>query len=137
MAKKNFKLYYTSSEVAEALGEEVATIYYWERAYDVKLPISKSGNKRYREEELNLMRIIRYLVRERKLTSKGVKEALRSGNFEGLTRHAEALLNLRRAADVLGEMISVMDKYRQQSIRRKVLSQSAIIEDSDDDKVPK
>lgn len=121
MASKNLKLYYSSKEVAELLDEDVSTIYYWEKAYDLKLPTSQTSSRtRYRREDIELMRKIKHLIRDKKLTSDGVKAALAFGDQEEIDRKAKALQHLKEALSTVETMIQQVDAYRLKSQKRKL-----------------
>ncbi len=121
MDKKQFKLYYNVKEVAELVGEEVSTIYYWEKAYDLTLPEAKtSAKRRYRKQDVDKMLLIKHLVRDKKLTNHGVKRALQVGNIDVLTRRAEAMELLNSSLDTISTMISELDAYQSELQRLKV-----------------
>ncbi len=121
MASKNFKLYYSAKEVAEMLEEEVSTIYYWEKKYDLNLSVSKvSSKRRYRLSDIELMRKIKHLVRDKKLTSEGVQQALSVENQEGLDQRAKAMLHLKQSLATVESMIRQMDAYRLKSQKRQL-----------------
>lgn len=121
MASKNFKLYYSAKEVAELLDEDISNIYYWEKAYNLKLPTSKtSARKRFRHEDIELMRKIKHLIRDKKLTSDGVKAALAFGDQEEIDRKAKALQHLKEALSTVEAMIQQVDTYRMKSQKRKL-----------------
>lgn len=116
MASKNLKLYYSAKEVAEMLEEDISTIYYWEKKYDLNLSMSKvSSKRRYRLSDIELMRKIKHLVRDKKLTSEGVQQALSLENQEGLDQRAKAMLHLKQSLATVESMIRQMDAYRLKS----------------------
>lgn len=121
MASKKLKLYYSAKEVAEMLEEEVSTIYYWEKKYDLNLSVSKvSSKRRYRLSDIELMRKIKHLVRDKKLTSEGVQQALSVENQEGLDQRAKAMLHLKQSLATVESMIRQMDAYRLKSQKRQL-----------------
>ncbi len=121
MASKNLKLYYSAKEVAEMLEEDISTIYYWEKKYDLNLSMSKvSSKRRYRLSDIELMRKIKHLVRDKKLTSEGVQQALSLENQEGLDQRAKAMLHLKQSLATVESMIRQMDAYRLKSQKRQL-----------------
>lgn len=121
MASKNLKLYYSAKEVAELLEEDISTIYYWEKKYDLNLSMSKvSSKRRYRLSDIELMRKIKHLVRDKKLTSEGVQQALSLENQEGLDQRAKAMLHLKQSLATVESMIRQMDAYRLKSQKRQL-----------------
>ncbi|KXB36834.1 hypothetical protein HMPREF1869_00573 [Bacteroidales bacterium KA00251] len=121
MASKNLKLYYSAKEVAEMLEEDISTIYYWEKKYDLNLSMSKvSSKRRYRLSDIELMRKIKHLVRDKKLTSEGVQQALSLENQEVLDQRAKAMLHLKQSLATVESMIRQMDAYRLKSQKRQL-----------------
>lgn len=121
MASKNLKLYYSAKEVAEMLEEDISTIYYWEKKYNLNLSMSKvSSKRRYRLSDIELMRKIKHLVRDKKLTSEGVQQALSLENQEGLDQRAKAMLHLKQSLATVESMIRQMDAYRLKSQKRQL-----------------
>ena len=120
MAPKNVKLYYSATEVAELLDEPVATIGYWEKTYRINAPVSAKGVKRYRPKEVEKLKQIRYLVRNKHLSRKGVEAALATKEGDALTRRAEALRLLERAATEIDEMLQMMDRYRFSGVKSRI-----------------
>ena len=71
------QLYYTIRQVSEAIGENPHVIRYWEKSFPGVQPAkTKSGQRRYRTEDLALLQRIRRLLREDGLTVAGVKRKL-------------------------------------------------------------
>lgn len=121
MASKNLKLYYSAKEVAEMLEEDISTIYYWEKKYDLNHSMSKvSSKRRYRLSDIELMRKIKHLVRDKKLTSEGVQQALSLENQEVLDQRAKAMLHLKQSLATVESMIRQMDAYRLKSQKRQL-----------------
>lgn len=121
MASKNLKLYYSAKEVAEMLEEDISTIYYWEKKYNLNLSMSKvSSKRRYRLSDIELMRKIKHLVRDKKLTSEGVQQALSLENQEVLDQRAKAMLHLKQSLATVESMIRQMDAYRLKSQKRQL-----------------
>lgn len=71
------QLYYTIRQVSEALGENPHVIRYWEKSFPVVRPEkTKTGQRRYRTEDLALLQRIRRMLRDEGLTVEGVKRRL-------------------------------------------------------------
>tara|TARA_A100000164_G_C21410237_1_gene541806 strand:+ start:118 stop:489 length:372 start_codon:yes stop_codon:yes gene_type:complete len=89
-SKENSK-YKTIGEVAEILklvdkkkgSLSTHTIRFWEKEFKQIKPKIFSGNRRYYDEKsINLLKKIKYLLKEKGMTLNGVKKVLNSGNSD-------------------------------------------------------
>jgi len=63
------KLYYSISEVSEILEEEQHILRYWEKEFpQLKPKKNRGGNRSYSKNDLNILKVIKRLIREDKLT---------------------------------------------------------------------
>ena len=85
--------YKTIGEVAKAIdlvnkktgNVETHTIRYWESQFRQIKPIVKAGNRRYySNKDLKIIKHIKYLLKDKGLTIKGVKKILNSKDSRGL-----------------------------------------------------
>ncbi|MCF8193691.1 MAG: MerR family transcriptional regulator [Bacteroidota bacterium] len=66
------KLYYNIREVADSLGLNPSLLRYWETEFPMLQPKkNRKGNRMYTEKDLELLRQIHYLLKERRFTIKG------------------------------------------------------------------
>ena len=73
----NKKMYYSISEVCELTGLEQHVLRYWEAEIPQLRPKKNSaGNRAYREKDIELIRRIKYLLYDEKLSIQGVKQRL-------------------------------------------------------------
>lgn len=73
------RLYYSISEVSQLVDEEQYVLRYWETEFEQLRPQkNRAGNRIYTDKELDLLRTIKYLLREKRFTIDGAKEHLRS-----------------------------------------------------------
>lgn len=93
------KLYYSISEASETIGENTTTIRFWSNRFQRFLNPKRNakGNRLFVENELEILKRIKYLTRdcglsleatERKLASKG-------GDDDKLLKIRESLLQIR------------------------------------------
>lgn len=108
---KQLKLYYSHKEIAQELGEEVSTIYYWEKAFKLRLPASSSGGRRFDHKNREIMATIKYLVRHKHLTAEGVAQALEQ-RYDTEERHARAMRGLCEVAEEIKLLIKAADSFR-------------------------
>lgn len=81
------KLYWSTKELAEHLGEPIHTVRYWEREFSsfLKPRTTISGRYQYSREDLKTAALIKHLLREKHYTIAGAKDYLRnrkSGNMD-------------------------------------------------------
>ncbi len=71
------KLYYSISEVSKFVDEEQHILRYWEKEFSQLKPRkNRGGNRIYSEKDVQLIKIIKNLLRSEKLSLKGAKEQL-------------------------------------------------------------
>ncbi|WP_423737120.1 MerR family transcriptional regulator [Chitinophaga caseinilytica] len=83
------KQYYSISEVAGMFRVNTSLIRYWENEFDILQPKkNRKGDRLFRQEDIQHLKLIYHLLRERKYTIEGAKQKLRedkriaSRNFE-------------------------------------------------------
>ena len=73
------KQYYKIKEVAEILDVPQSTLRFWEKEFPMIKPIRSSHNIRYyRPQDIELLRIIHYLIKDKGLKIEAAREQLRS-----------------------------------------------------------
>ena len=92
------KKYYSIGEVASMLDVKPSLIRFWETEFpQLKPRKNRKGNRVYTEKEIDQLKQIYYLVKERGYTLKGAKEKLKQNpkdlEYEQKTR--ETLLKVR------------------------------------------
>jgi len=71
------KLYHSIGEVCEMLGLEAHVLRYWESEFKMLRPSkNKSGNRAYREKDIRILRLIKYLLYEEGYTIEGADRKL-------------------------------------------------------------
>lgn len=75
------KLYYSITEVGKEVDEETHILRYWEKEFEQLNPRKNAaGNRIYTEEDIAIVREIKKLIRDEKLSLSGAKE--RMHNFD-------------------------------------------------------
>jgi DNA-binding transcriptional MerR regulator len=78
------KMFYTIKEVSDLVGENESTLRFWEGEFkDIRPRRSTGGKRLYADTDIELLRKIKYLLRERKFSIDGAKEHL-AGKTEEL-----------------------------------------------------
>jgi len=71
------KLYYSISQVSELVDEEQHILRYWEKEFEqLKPKKNRGGNRIYSEKDVQVIKIIKKLIRSDKLSLRGAKENL-------------------------------------------------------------
>lgn len=77
------KIFYTISEVADMLGVNQSLIRFWEKEFDILKPQkNKKGNRLFKQQDIDNLRLIFHLVKERGMTLKGAKLKLQNNKQE-------------------------------------------------------
>ncbi len=72
------KLYYAIGEVADMFGVNASLIRFWEKEFDVLKPKKNAkGNRLFTQEDVDNLKIIHHLVKDRGYTLQGAREKLK------------------------------------------------------------
>lgn len=72
------KKYFSISEVAEMFGVAPSLIRYWEGEFEIIRPKKdRKGNRRFTKEDINKIRLVFHLVKEKGYTLQGAKEVIK------------------------------------------------------------
>ncbi|MGA2823174.1 MAG: MerR family transcriptional regulator [Bacteroidales bacterium] len=105
-AGKIEKIYYTIGEVAELFEVNPSLIRFWENEFDFLNPQkNKKGNRLFTKEDINKIRIIYHLVKEKGYTLQGAREKIKQ-NKEGVEKQVEIIDSLQRIKNFLLELKS-------------------------------
>lgn len=100
------KLFYTMGEVAEMFDVRASLLRHWETQFPQLRPTrNKKGNRLYTSRDLEILKRIYLLVKERGMTLDGAKRTLRQQRGgERVDRDAELLERLQRIRSLLVEV---------------------------------
>lgn len=103
------KLYYTIRQISEVLGERPHVIRYWEKIFPVRPAKTRTGQRRYRADDLVLLQGIRRMLRDEGLTVDGAKKRLdrRSRLAEQADSLGAVRQDLQQALDILQGKVGV------------------------------
>ncbi|MDO4756843.1 MAG: MerR family transcriptional regulator [Parabacteroides sp.] len=106
---KNLKLYFSIKEVAQMFDINESTLRFWEKEFNQIRP-RKTGNgtRSYRKEDIESIRLIYHLVKERGMTLAGARQKLKQ-NPETTIRHEEIVNRLKQIKDELLELKEAFD----------------------------
>jgi len=75
------KLYYSISEVGKLVDEEHYVLRYWETEFEQLRPQkNRAGNRIYTQKDIAVIKMIRYLLREKRYTIDGAKSIMKEFN---------------------------------------------------------
>ncbi len=103
------KIFFTIGEVAAMLGVTPSSIRYWESNFDELTPQKSTGGTRlFSQNDIETLKLINYLVKERGLTIKGAQMKLKS-NREDTMNNWEVVNRLKAVREKLLEIKNQME----------------------------
>ncbi len=89
------KMYYRIGDVAEVLGVPASTLRFWEKEFTIIKPKRNAKNVRlYTPKDIETIRMIYYLVKEKGLKLNAAQEEIRH-NRDGVDKRFEVVQKLR------------------------------------------
>ena len=112
----DLKLYYSIGEVSQMCGITETKLRYWEREIPQLKPKKAGRNiRQYTKEDLEIVRLIQHLLKERGMTIEGVRKRL-SKNKEAASKDAEVVERLRGIRQKLVQMRDALDAFTYQQV---------------------
>jgi len=106
--KKKQKLYYSIKEVAKMFNVAESLLRFWEKEFDIISPKkTEKGIRQYKASDIEDIRLVHHLVKERKLTLAGAKLKLKNDK-ESSVRTAEMA---RRLKSIRSELVSLQKAF--------------------------
>ena len=107
--KKDLKLYYSIGEVARMFDVNESLLRYWEKEFPIISPKKAGGNiRQYRKEDIENIRLIYHLVKEKGMTLQGAKQRLQA-NKERTIQTAEVVNRLKEIREELVKLRNSLD----------------------------
>jgi DNA-binding transcriptional MerR regulator len=98
------KVYYTMGEVAELFEVNPSLIRFWEKEFDILHPVkNKKGNRLFTHEDIDNLKVIYHLVKEKGYTLQGAREKIRA-NREDVEKQMEIIGSLEKIKGFLLEL---------------------------------
>ena len=90
------KLFYSISEVADILGESVSLVRFWSNSFPkyIKPERNAKGNRLYTSDDIDVLKQVHYLVKDKGMTLEGVAKTLGAAR-KGVDRSVKALESLK------------------------------------------
>ena len=99
--RKIEKVYYTIGEVSELFEVNPSLIRFWEKEFDILKPQkNKKGNRLFTRQDLENLKVIYHLVKERGYTLQGAREKIKQ-NKEGIEKNVEIIESLQQIRQYL------------------------------------
>ena len=101
MDESTEKKYYKIKEVAELLNIPQSTLRYWEKEFPQVKPIrTKSGQRFYSPQDIETLKIIKFLLRTKRLKIEAAKDQLRSSH-KNISNRVKIIEELQEIKDSL------------------------------------
>ena len=98
------KVYFTIGEVAEEFNVATSLIRFWETEFDILNPKkNKKGNRQFTRSDIQKLKLIYHLVKERGFTLQGAKEMIKN-NPEELQGKMEMIESLQKVKGFLNKL---------------------------------
>ncbi len=102
--KKDRKMFYSMGEVAEMFDVNASMIRYWENKFDILKPHkNKKGNRMFTPADVDNLKVIYHLVKEKGMTLEGAARMIRERR-EGVIRDMEVIERLMSMRSMLQEI---------------------------------
>ncbi len=104
------KLYYAIGEVSELFNVAPSLIRFWETEFDIIKPKkNRKGNRQFTREDIDNIRTIYHLVKEKGFTLQGAKEMIRN-DARAIKNKMDMIASLNR---IRSFMVELRDKLPQ------------------------
>ena len=93
---KDLKLYYSIGEVAQMFNVTETLLRFWEKEFPtIKPQKAGRGIRQYTKADLEQVRLVYHLAKERGMTLQGARDAIRRDKSKGINRNIEVIEKLK------------------------------------------
>ncbi len=111
---KQEKIFYSISEVADMFDVNESLLRYWEKEFPSINPAKTAkGTRQYRKEDIEAVRLVFHLVKDKGLTLAGAKQKLKE-NKDGVVKNEEIIFRLKNVRDELLTLKNEFDEMEKQ-----------------------
>jgi Predicted transcriptional regulators len=111
---KQEKLFYSIKEVADMFNVSQPLLRYWENEFPgINPPRTPKGTRQYREKDIEEIRLIHHLLKERGMTIEGARRKLKE-NRESVAQTGEVVARLKNIRDELMKLKTEFDEMEEQ-----------------------
>ena len=119
------KLYYSMGEVAEMFDVTPALIRHWESQFDcIKPHRNKKGNRLFTPEDVEKLKHIYHLVKERGMTLKGANQVLKRGKKDDVAQRLELMERLQK---IRATLVEVREELKG-NVAGEIFTQDGVVE---------
>lgn len=113
---KKLKIYYSISEVAQMFNVNESTLRFWEKEFPQLNP-KKAGRgvRQYKAEDIEVVKLIHYLVKERGMTLPGARQRMKN-NKETTMQNFEVVERLKAIREELVGMRDALDAFTYEQV---------------------
>ncbi|MBQ8674020.1 MAG: MerR family transcriptional regulator [Bacteroides sp.] len=113
---KNLKIYYSISEVAQMFGVRETLLRFWEKEFPQLKP-KRAGRdvRQYTREDIEVVKLIHHLVKERGMTIPGARRRLKD-NREATVKNFEVVDRLKAIRDELMNMKLALNAFTYEDV---------------------
>ena len=113
---KKLKIYYSISEVAQMFNVNESTLRFWEKEFPQLNPKKAGRNiRQYRKEDIETVKLIYHLVKERGMTLPGARQRLKD-NKNNTLRNFEIVERLKSIREELVSMRNALDAFTYEEV---------------------
>ena len=106
---KDNKLYYSIGEISKILKLNTSLIRFWEKEFEIIKPKKNlRGNRVFTKNDLENIRLIHHLLKEKKYTIQGAKKKIRE-NKDGAKKNLAIIQNLK---DIRNDLTQIRDELK-------------------------
>ena len=121
------KIYYSMGEVAEMFDVRPSLIRHWETQFACLKPHkNQKGNRMFTEADIEKIKQIYHLVKERGMTLKGAAQVMRRSSQDDLARQTQLLEHLQR---IRATLVEVREEL-------KMSGAEQVVDDGEDEELP-
>ncbi len=115
---KDLKLYYSISEVAQMFDVNESLLRFWEKEFP-QLDPKKGGRgvRQYRKEDIEVVKLIYHLVKERGMTIPGARQRMKD-NKEATLQNFEVVEKLKSIREELLNMKNALDGFTYEQMEK-------------------
>jgi DNA-binding transcriptional MerR regulator len=104
----NKKVFYSIKEVAEMFNVTQSLLRYWEKEFpSIKPNKTEKGTRQYRKEDIDEIRLVHYLVKEKGMTLSGAKQKLKE-NRDNVV-HTDEIITLLQ--NIRSELMKLKNEF--------------------------
>jgi len=99
------KLFYSITEVADLFKVNASLIRFWEKEFDFLKPRKTAkGNRTYTKKDIENIKLVYHLVKEKGFTLQGAKDKLKQKPAQAINKNLEAIESLNKLKSFLVEL---------------------------------